>query len=104
MRRGSAIDDLVDELRRLRLRQTEVIIEIRDAQLQEAEDERRAAQRYRIGDRVGITTTRASRPAAVVTGRDLVGTVTGATPTRVDVVTDNGFHTWRAPRHVNHLF
>ena len=102
MVRGT-VEDLVAEFHRLRLRQAEIIVEIGEAQRDEEVEIVVIPPRHRIGDRVRITTTRASRPGIVVTARDRTATVTGATQTRVDVVTDNGFHTWRAPHNVTRL-
>ena len=73
------VKDLIAEFNRLRVRQAEIITEIGEAQREEdVEIVAVLATRLRIGDRVRITTTRASRPPrAAPTERDHTTTVTG---------------------------
>jgi hypothetical protein len=101
------VNELIKELERLRLcsqrnhaRQVEVLDELRDQVILEAE----VSIDYIVGDRVRITTTSNSRPQGkAATEQDRIATVTGTTPTRVNVVTDNNFHTWRARKNVTKL-
>ena len=101
------VNELIKEWERLRFcsernhaRQVEVLDELRDHVLLESE----VILDYIVGDRVRITTTPNSRPQGkAATKRDRIATVTSTTPTRVNVVTDNDFHTWRARKNVTKL-
>jgi phage-related minor tail protein len=104
------VDDLIKELEGLRIqqaqslvRQQEILTELRQEVLQEAE-ETSPSRDYEAGERVHITTTSNSRPhGTAATERDRTATVTRVTPSRIYVRTDNGFHTWRARGNVTPL-
>jgi hypothetical protein len=102
-----SVEELIKQLSNLRLqyraRQEEILSEIREAELrEEAEDE--ATDDYRVGDRVRITTTRASRPeGATANERDRTATVTRVAESRIYLRTDNNFDTWRARSNITPL-
>ena len=107
MARGK-VDDLIRELENLRIqqarsrvRQEEILSELREEVLLEAEP---TNTDFEVGERVRITTTKNSRPhGTAATERDRTGTVTRVTSSRIYVRTDNGFHTWRARSNVTTL-
>ena len=102
------VDDLIRELEGLRLqqarsriRQQEILSELTENVIQEAEE---ISPTFTVGDRVRITTTRNSRPhGGAATERDYTATVTRVTDSRIYVRTDNGCHTWRARTNVTLL-
>ena len=101
------VNELIKELEHLRLcsernhaRQVEVLDELRDHVLLEA----KVSLNYIVGDRVQITTTPNSRPQGKAATKQVrIATVTSTTPTRVNVVTDNDFHTWWARKNITKL-
>ena len=102
------VNELIRELEGLRIqqarvlvRQEEILSELREEVLLEDQE---TNSDFEVGDRVGISTTRNSRPhGTAATQRDYTATVTRVTPSRVYVRTDNGFHTWRARANVTPL-
>jgi hypothetical protein len=104
------VDQLIRELEGLRIqqartqaRQEEILSELREEVLQEAEETNHNSD-FEIGERVRASTTRNSRPhGTAATERDCTATITRVTPSRIYIRTDNGFHTWRARGNVTRL-
>ena len=105
------VDELIEELQRLRLQETAIIAELR-----EANRERNGVQDIDVdvdppaaefaltrGSRVRIK-NRVRRPAtagpAWSENRERLATVTRVTVDQVHIVTDNGTRTWRAPNNL----
>ena len=105
------IDTLIQELQQLRIRETAVIAEIREALGARGEAEQQndaefddvnlpaAANGLRTGDRVRIK-NKIRRPATAGPSwsetRERIATVTRITTDQVHIITDNGTKTWRA--------
>ena len=110
MKRRS-FEELIEELQRLRIRETAVIAEIREAigeangADQENEDFNLVAvtHGFRRGDRVR-TTNRVRRPATAGAAwnknRERLATVSRVTVDQVHIITDDGTKTWRAPNNL----
>jgi hypothetical protein len=106
-----SINDLIQELQQLRIRETDVIAEIREAieagngaeQPDDIEiddvNQPAAAHGLRTGDRVRIK-NKIRKPATAGPSwsetRERFATVTRITVDQVHIVTDNGTKTWRA--------
>jgi hypothetical protein len=109
-----SVADLIQELQQLRIRETVVIAEIREAieARDGAEqdividdvDQPPAAHGLRTGDRVRIK-NKIRKPATAGPSwsetRERLATVTRVTPDQVHVVTDNGTKTWRARNNLS---
>ena len=113
----SKIEDLIEELKALRVRETAIIREIEAAnesrirrasssttQSRETNDaEDVSSNRIRTGDRVRIT-NKIRRPATATATwteqLERIATVTRVTPEQIHIVTDNGTRTWRAPNNL----
>jgi hypothetical protein len=118
------ISDLIEELRRVRIRASVIIEAIEDAVQEAAQREREEQEnivdvdvdknrihpavtvnvlRIRIGDRVRIK-NKIQKPATAgpswSEARERAATVTKVTPEQVHVITDNGTTTWRAPNNL----
>jgi hypothetical protein len=118
-----SISELIEALRHVRIRETEIIEQleeaVREAARREQDDEDIAnvdvdenrilpavianGLRIRIGDRVRIR-NKIRKPATAgpswSEARERFATVTKVTTEQVHVVTDNGTKTWRAPNNL----
>ena len=104
-----SIDELIAQLKRIRVQEARVIEQIERASARETQTVLRAervlqAERdqaartvhkkaYQIGDRVRIIN-------GVRAGQVETGIVTGVTATRVSITTDDGTRTWRAHKNI----
>lgn len=110
------IEDLIEELKALRVRETAIIQEIEAVnelrirrtsngtnQQQETNDRENAFSGIRKGDRVRIT-NKIRRPAtagpAWTEQQERTATVTRVTAKQIHIVTDNGTRTWRGPNNL----
>jgi hypothetical protein len=116
-----SISELIEELRRVRIRESAIIEElenaVRRARQRETEDENIVdvdenrihpavianGLGIRVGDRVRIK-NKVRKPATAGPSwsetRERAATVTKVTPEQVHVITDNGTKTWRAPNNL----
>ena len=119
MRSDPKIEDLIEELKELRLRETAIIRQIKAAnelRTHNARDTTTTGQQgtsgneeattrsiIHAGDRVRIT-NKIRRPATATATwteqRERIATVTRVTADQVHIVTDNGTRTWRAPNNL----
>jgi hypothetical protein len=116
MQQDRSFDDLIDELRSLRIRQDDIIAELaalnntagrhqaaNHEERNENEEQAEPAHGLRRGDRVRIK-NRVRKPATAGANwseaRERLATVTRATDEQVFVTTDNGTKTWRAPNNL----
>lgn len=107
-----SISDLIEQLKRIRIHEAQVLEQIERASHREARRTRLLVERaervqqtdrdkttraarnnHQIGDRVRITN-------GVRAGQIETGVVTGLTATRISVTTDDGSRTWRAYKNV----
>ncbi len=102
------IETLIAELKRLKVREAEIISELEETVGQQRASHSEGANttgRLSIGDRVRIT-NRVRRPANWTNEatweeeKERRATVTKVTPDQVHIVTDNGVKTWRAPNNL----
>jgi len=111
MQNERQIEDLIEELRALRVRETVIIEQIEAANRVRT---RRTGQHtinrqpvavnaIREGDRVRIT-NKVRKPATAgpswTEHQERVATVTRVTAEQIHIVTDNGTRTWRAPNNL----
>ena len=109
-------DELIDELRALRIRQDDIIAELEEVNRAatrhqaaneggpiENEEQAEPANGLRRGDRVRIK-NRVRKPATAGASwsepRERLATVTRITPEQIFITTDNGTKTWRAPNNL----
>lgn len=102
-----SLNELIEQLTRLRIQEARVLEQIVEAAHREEREQARAARTavpgrrnahrnvFQPGDRVQITN-------GVRTGQATNGVVTGVTATRINITTDDGSRTWRAPHNVTH--
>ena len=117
----SKIEDLIEELKALRVRETAIIREIeaanelrilrassnttegRDTNDAEAVPKQAVPNRLQVGDRVRIT-NKIRRPATATATwteqLERIATVTRVTVEQIHIVTGNGTRTWRAPNNL----
>jgi hypothetical protein len=100
------VSELINELKALRLRETQIIASLERASERET-TERETHHAYSRGDRIKIN-NKIKKP--VNWGDDpwdyrqaRVATITQVTVDRVYFVTDNGVNTWRAPKNIQKL-
>lgn len=115
MRNDDQIDTLINELKRLQVRETSLLRQLEDAHRQrdaaQADDgardngnaTRQQAGRYQVGDRVYVT-NRIRKPVfapASWTGfKERHATVTSVDGEKVFFETDNGTRTWRVAKNL----
>ena len=116
MRSDPKIEDLIEELKALRVRETAIIREIEAAnelrirrasinatERRETNNAEAVPNCIRTGDRVRIT-NKIRRPATATATwteqLERIATVTRVTPEQIHIVTDNGTRTWRAPNNL----
>lgn len=102
-----SLNELIEQLTRLRIQEARVLEQIVEAAHREEREQTRATRAavpgrrnahrnvFQPGDRVQITN-------GVRTGQATNGVVTGVTATRINITTDDGSRTWRAPHNVTH--
>ena len=104
-------NELIDELRALRIRQDDIIAELEEVNRaatrhqaanegggpNENEEQAEPANGLRRGDRVRKPATAG---ASWSESRERLATVTRITPEQIFVTTDNGTKTWRAPNNL----
>lgn len=108
-------EDLIEELRALRIRETAIIAQLEEvntratAGTQEPRTSNRVAATangLKRGDRVRIR-NKIRRPATAgpewTEARERLATVTRVTPDQVHITTDNGTRTWRGPNNLQLL-
>jgi hypothetical protein len=103
MAEGPSLDELIEQLRRIRIQEARLIDQIAEVGAREAQTRHnhriRVAnvhidgQVFQPGDRVRITNK-------VRAGQRPTGTVTRVTPGRISLTTDDGSNTWRAPKNL----
>jgi hypothetical protein len=107
-------EDLIEELRTLKIREIEIVAELKRAvstaqtdtnEREDTRDTEQATARNGVkrGDRVRIT-NKIRRPASAgpawTEAKERLATVTSVTPTQVHILTDNGTRTWRGPNNL----
>jgi hypothetical protein len=109
--KGRSFEELIEELKRLRIRQTAVLAEIREVveEANEADQDNNdinlvaIRHGFNVGDRVRIT-NKIRKPATAGTSwnenRERLATVSRITVDQVHIITDNGTRTWRAPNNL----
>ena len=103
-----SIDTLIEELKRLQVRETDLLGQLESAYRRRdgASTPRRRTGRHQVGDRVHVT-NRIRRPVfapASWTGfKERHATVTSVDGERVFFKTDNGTNTWRAAKNLRLL-
>jgi len=106
-----SIDDLIQELKDLKVRETTVLNQLEATIRRRKENEEQGSPRDREGifvpgQRVYIT-NRIRRPinwsGTWEAHRERFATVTKQSSSRVSVLTDNGVKTWRAPKHLSKI-
>jgi len=105
-----SVDELITELEKLKVQEASVVARLKQARERERRNSSSAGategneEVFRVGDRVRIT-NRINPPLSRF-GRnyrlDRLGTVTRVTATRVYLITDSGWETWRAHKNVAH--
>lgn len=109
--RDEHIEDLIQELQALRLRETAIIAQLEQEVLKgsethrahQTETTRSRSTTLKRGDRVRITNKIRKPATADETWRrdkEELATVTKVTKTQVHITTDNGTETWRAPNNL----
>ena len=104
------IEDLIEELKDIRLQETAVLARLEDANRRRSGRTAPARATETVngiskGDRVRIT-KKVKRPADWPSERTWVeahyraATVTRVTPEQIHILTDNGVKTWRAPNNL----
>jgi hypothetical protein len=98
-----SLDELIEQLRRIRIQEAQLVDQIVQVGAREARarhDHRTrvagvylGGQVYQAGDRVRITNK-------VKAGQRPTGTVTRVAPGRISLTTDDGTNTWRAPKNL----
>jgi hypothetical protein len=110
-----SVNELIQELQQLRIRETAVIAEIREAievrdgaeqdiEIDDVEQPAAVQHGLRTGDRVRIK-NKVRRPATAGPSwsetRERLATVTRVTVDQVHIITDNGTKTWRARNNLS---
>jgi hypothetical protein len=102
-----SIEELIAQLKLIKIQEANIIARIEAAAAHKKDDDksettRPATTRLTKGDRVRIT-NRVRKPAtwnnetAWDEDKGRLATVTKVTPEQVNIITDNGISTWRAP-------
>lgn len=113
MEKDQSIEELIAELKLVKIHEANIIARIEAAahkrdQDKNAEKTRPNANRLSKGDRVRIT-NRVRKPAtwnnetAWDEDKGRLATVTRVTPEQVHIITDNGISTWRAPNNLKRI-
>ena len=115
MMEHNELSDLIEELRALKIRETEIVAELERAsrnQTRPRHEDNRGTEQTTVangikrGDRVRIT-NKVRRPAASgptwTEAKERLATVTSVNATQVHIVTDNGTRTWRSPNNLRLL-
>lgn len=117
-----SFEELIEELRELKIREADLTVKIERAKLARAERTNAAAlgsndnhtlpdgtfftNGFRQGDRVRIT-NKVRKPAtagpAWSEARERLAVVTKVIPDQVHILTDNGTKTWRAPNNLKRV-
>ena len=115
-------EELIEELRELKIREAELTVRIERAKLARAQRTTATAgpddsnhappdgtfftNGFRQGDRVRIT-NKVRKPAtsgpAWTEAKERLATVTKVIPDQVHILTDNGTRTWRAPNNLRRV-
>lgn len=99
-----SVDELIEQLKNVRIQETRIIEQIERASRREAPirtDTTRCSiggiglppTSFRIGDRVRVTN-------GVKAGQVPTGVITKVSATRINILTDNGIPIWRARKNV----
>ena len=103
------LEDLIEELRTLKIRETEIVAELK--RVSNGAPEKRAGGNegdkpcagIAKGDRVRIT-NKVRKPASAgptwTEAKERVAVVTSVNATQVYILTDNGTRTWRGPNNL----
>lgn len=108
MDEDNRLENLIEELRTLKIRETEIVAELR--RVSNAAPETRVdneGDKHRVGfakgDRVRIT-NKVRKPASAgptwTEAKERLATVTSVNTTQVYILTDNGTRTWRGPNNL----
>ena len=111
-----SFEDLIEELRTLKIRETEIVAELgrvnrarpgtNERNNRDNDNQTTVVNGIRRGDRVRIT-NKVRKPATAgptwTEGKERLATVTSVTATQVHFETDNGTKTWRGPNNLRLL-
>ena len=93
---GESVDELIQQLERIRLQETSIIQRLVRARARETRaQEEEQAQSFRIGYKVLIT-NKVKVQGRAVTVEDRRGVITNITSKRIYFRTESGYNTWRA--------
>jgi hypothetical protein len=106
-------EDLIEELRTLKIRETEIVAELKRVTGERDKNNNRSTEQTTIanaeikrGDRVRIS-NKVRKPASAgptwTEAKERLATVTRVTATQVHILTDNGTRTWRGPNNLRLL-
>jgi hypothetical protein len=108
----SRFEDLIEELRTLKIRETEIVAELNRVSkgASESRVENNEEDKPRVGiakgDRVRVT-NKVRKPASAgptwTEAKERLATVTSVSATQVHILTDNGTKTWRGPNNLRLL-
>ena len=108
------VEELIEELQELRIREIEIIAELKQAnsagtrtQTGDANSHRHeVAHGFRRGDRVRVI-NKVRKPATAGPSwneaKERLATVTRIIPDQVHILTDNGTKTWRVPNNLQQM-
>ena len=113
MMKNSRIEDLIEELRTLKIRETEIVAELKQATNTTTEEQDKGKNERNAtpvaiakGDRVRIV-NKVRRPASAgptwTEANERLAVVTSVNATQVHILTDNGTRTWRGPNNLRLL-
>jgi hypothetical protein len=110
MEKDQSIEELIAELKLVKIHEANIIARIEAAAQKRDQDKsektRPNANRLSKGDRVRIT-NRVRKPATwnneTAWDKGRLATVTKVTPEQVNIITDNGISTWRAPTNLRKI-
>jgi hypothetical protein len=104
-----SIQELIEQLKRIRIQEARIIEQIERTSVREEQTRRAERTRpstpadgdwlpvdFQIGDRVRITNN-------VRAGQTRTATVTKVNTSQISIVTDNGSHTWRVRKNLEKL-